>query len=79
MKCEVIPIGLLARVVESFISNGGHLILSRRTFLSLTELTDLTEPFSALFRFHRTPPAYRYHRMLQLKVGVGCWVLGVDD
>ena len=33
---------------------------------SLTELTDLTEPFSALFRSHRTPPAYRYHRTLLL-------------
>ena len=32
--------------------------------LSLTELTDLTEPFCALFRTHRTPPAYRYHRTL---------------
>ena len=46
---------------------------------SLTELTDLAEPFCALFRTHRTPPAYRYHRTLQLKVGVGCWLLGVDD
>ena len=33
---------------------------------SLTELTDLTEPFSALFRTHRRPPAYRYHRTFQL-------------
>ena len=41
--------GLLARIVESFISNGGHLILSRRTFLSLTELTEFTELFGARF------------------------------
>ena len=33
-------------------------------FLSLTELTDLTEHIYALFRSHRTPPAYRYHRGL---------------
>ena len=49
MKCEVTPMGLLARIVESFISNGGHLILSRRTFLSLTELTELTERFHQRF------------------------------
>ena len=42
----------------------GEFFLSRRIFLSLTELTDLTEPFCALFRTHRTPPAYRYHRGL---------------
>ena len=42
----------------------GEFLLSRRIFLSLTELTDLTEPFCALFRTHRTPPAYRYHRGL---------------
>ena len=46
---------------------------------SLTELTDVTEHFCAQFRTHRTPPAYRYHRTLQLKVGVECWLLGVDD
>ena len=39
-------------------------VLSQRTFFSLTELTDLTEPFCALFRSHRTPPAYRVHRGL---------------
>ena len=38
--------------------------LSQRTFLSLTDLTDLTELFGALFRSHRTPPAYREHRGL---------------
>jgi len=53
--CEVTPIGLLAYFVE---------------VLSLTELTDLTEPFSALFRTHRRPPAYRIHRTFQLKVAV---------
>ena len=64
MICEVTPIGLLAYFVEVF---------------SLTELTDLTEPFCTLFRTHRRPPAYRCHRTLQLKVGVGCWLFGVDD
>ena len=32
--------------------------------LSLTELTDPTDPFCALFRAHRRPSAYRYHRTL---------------
>ena len=40
--------------------------------LSLTELTDLTEPYSALFRSHRTPPAYRFHRTLHLSLDVTC-------
>ena len=69
--CGVTPIGLLAYFVKVFLSRWG--------VLSLTELTDLTEPICALFRSHRTPPAYRYHRTFQLKKGVGCWVLGVDD
>ena len=69
--CEVTPIGLLTQCVGIFISRCG--------VLSLTDLTDLTDPFCALFRTHRTPPAYRIHRTLQLKKGVGCWVLGVDD
>ena len=43
---------------------------------SLTELTDLTEPFCALFRTHRTPSAYRYHRTLLLKVAVGFCEIG---
>ena len=40
----------------------GEFLLSRRIFLSLTELTDLTEPFGAQFRAHEevapppTPP-----------------------
>ena len=57
----------------------GESFLSQRTFLSLTELTDLTEPFCAQFRAHRRPSAYRIHRTLQLKKGVGWWLLGVDD
>ena len=48
----------------------GEYYLSRRTFLSLTELTDLTEPICALFRSHRRPSAYRIHRTLLLKMGV---------
>ena len=38
---------------------------------SLTERTEFTEHFCALFRVHRTPPAYREHRALLLKMGVG--------
>ena len=46
-------------------------VLSQRTFFSLTELTDLTEPFCALFRSHRTPPAYRIHRtLLPMKIPI---------
>ena len=48
----------------------GEFLLSQRVFLSLTELTDLTEYFCALFRTHRRPPAYRIHRAFQLKVAV---------
>ena len=44
----------------------GEFYLSRRTFLSLTELTDLIEPICALFRSHRRPPAYKIHRTLLL-------------
>ena len=44
----------------------GEFLLSQRVFLFLTELTDLTELFCVLFRTHRTPPAYRYHRALLL-------------
>ena len=51
----------------------GEFLLSRRIFLSLTELTDLTEPFCAQFRAHRTPSAYRFHRGLITKGG--CKVL----
>ena len=49
----------------------GEFLLSRRIFLSLTELTDLTELFGTQFRAHRRPPAYRVHRALLLKKGVG--------
>ena len=49
----------------------GEFFLSRRIFLSLTELTDLTELLGAQFRAHRRPPAYRVHRALLLKKGVG--------
>ena len=50
--------------------HAGVFFLSRRVFFSLTELTDLTDPFCALFRAHRTPLAYRVHRALLLKVAV---------
>ena len=42
-----------------------------KNVLSLTELTDLIELFGAQFRAHRRPPAYRVHRSLLLKRGVG--------
>ena len=37
MKCEVIPIGLFARVVMSSFSHSGEFFLSQRVSLSLTE------------------------------------------
>ena len=43
---------------------------TRRGVLSLTERTEFTEHFFALFRAHRRPPAYRVHRALLLKVAV---------
>ena len=54
----------------------GEFLLSQRVFLSLTELTDLTEPLCAQFRAHRRPPAYRYHRTFQLKMAVTFCVIG---
>ena len=49
----------------------GEFLLSRRIFLSLTELTDLTEHICAQFRTHRTPSAYRYHRaLLPMKIPI---------
>ena len=55
-----------------FLSHRGNLSLSQRVFLSLTELTDVTDLICAQCRTHRTPPAYRYHRTLLPKIGVGC-------
>ena len=60
--CEVTPIGLLAWVVMCFFSYAGEVYLLRWGVLSLTELTDLTDPFCAQFRTHKivapppTPP-----------------------
>ena len=67
---EVMPVGLLVWGVGRFFFHVGEFLLSQRVFLSLTELTDLTEHICALFRTHRRPPAYRVHRALLLKVAV---------
>ena len=67
---EVTPIGLLVWGVGRFFFHVGEFLLSQRVFLSLTELTDLTEHICALFRAHRTPSAYRVHRALLLKMAV---------
>ena len=48
----------------------GEFYLSRWGILSLTEGTEFTEHFCAQFRAHRTPPAYRVHGALLLKVAV---------
>ena len=60
--CEVTPIGLLAWVFMCFFYHAGEVFLLRWGVLSLTELTDLTEPICAQFRTHKivapppTPP-----------------------
>ena len=48
----------------------GEFFLSTWGVFSLTERTEFTEPFDALFRVHRTPSAYREHRALLPKVAV---------
>ena len=77
--CEVTPTGLLVWGVRRFFFHAGEVFLSRWGVLSLTERTEVTEVLSARFRAHRTPSAYRVHRALLLRMGVGWWVLGVDD
>ena len=47
-----------------------NILETRCGVFSLTELTDLTDPFGALFRTHRRPSAYRIHRAFQLKMAV---------
>jgi len=76
VKCEVTPTGLRTRFLGSFFSHRGDLFLSWRVFVSLTELTDLTERFWRTFRTHRRPPAYRIHRTFQLKLAVMFCVIG---
>ena len=43
------PVGLLVWGVGRFFFHVGEFLLSQRVFLSLTELTDLTEPFAHSF------------------------------
>ena len=64
--------GVLSRTEDILFSHREYLSLSQRVFLSLTELTDVTDLICAQCRTHRTPPAYRYHRTLLPKIGVGC-------
>ena len=54
-----------------FFSHAEEFYLSRWGGFSLTENTEATEVLSARFRAHRRPPAYRVHRALLLKKGVG--------
>ena len=56
VKCEVTPTSLPIGVVGSFISHRAHRV--NRAFLRT-------------FRAHRVPSAYRVHRALLLKKGVG--------
>ena len=56
---------------RTFLRVDGEFHLSRRIFLSLTELTDLTEPCCAQFWSHRTPSAFRIHRtLLPMKIPI---------
>ena len=64
--------GVLSLTEDISFSHREYLSLSQRGVLSLTELTDVTDLICAQFRSHRTPPAYRYHRTLLPKIGVGC-------
>ena len=41
--------GILFLIESIPFSHGGYFFLSQRVFLSLTDLTDLTEPFCARF------------------------------
>ena len=60
----------------SILSHKRTFYLSRWWGFSLTERTEFTELFGAQFRAHRTPPAYRVHRALLLKVAVRFCVIG---
>ena len=71
--CKSVRKKRLRLAVGRFLSHrehGGHGGFSARInswkVFSLTERTDLTELFGALFRAHRRPPAYRVHRAFQL-------------
>ena len=48
--------GVLSRTEDILFSHREYLSLSQRVFLSLTELTDVTDLICAQFRSHRTPP-----------------------
>ena len=52
---------------------------TRRGVFSLTELTDLTEHFNQRFEPTERLRHTDITEAFQLKKGVGCWVLGVDD
>ena len=65
-----VSVGLCVFCSSVFFCEKKNIFETRCGVFSLTELTDLTEPFCALFRTHRTPPAYRIHRTLLPKVAV---------
>ena len=66
--CEIgwLNVSVKYRVFRSsvFFCEKKNICETRWGGFSLTEHTDLTDPFCALFRTHRTPPAYRFHRTL---------------
>ena len=71
MECCVFCSSVFFCEKKNALESRGESFLLCWIFLSLTERTEFTEPFCAQFRAHRRPPAYRVHRALLLKKGVG--------
>ena len=69
MECCVFCSSVFFCEKKNALESRGESFLLCWIFLSLTERTEFTELFGAQFRAHRTPPAYREHRALLLKVG----------
>jgi len=68
--CEVTPMGLPIRGVGRFISHAWEVYLSRLGGFFSHRAHRVHGAFRRTFRAHRTPPAYRVHRALLLKVAV---------
>ena len=71
MECCVFCSSVFFCEKKNALESRGESFLLCWIFLSLTERTEFTELFGAQFRAHRTPPAYREHRALLPKKGVG--------
>ena len=76
MECCVFCSSVFFCEKKNALESRGESFLLCWIFLSLTGRTEFTELFGALFRAHRTPPAYRYPRAFQLKMAVTLCVIG---